>query len=155
MKKRLLVSTFAFTVFALVGPLVWLTCPPAVRSGYRYIDKEVFSLIVLTFPTILFSAGKPTPALVSLVEANIAFYAVVGALVGLFVRQITSAVVMYFLMCLLLAGLEAYYVGFELSDFQWFAFGAALLLYAVPFGAVFRHVKRSSGAGTGRVVAST
>ncbi|MGB0037070.1 MAG: hypothetical protein WBP79_16505 [Candidatus Acidiferrales bacterium] len=142
MKKCVLVSVFVFSAFALLGPLIWTICPPGVRNGYGRLDQQVFGLIILTFPTILFSAGKPTPALVGLVEGNIAFFAVIGTLAGLFARRVTSTVIMYLSMCVLLAGLEGYYVGFHLSDFQWPVFGAALVLYAIPFGAVFRYRNR-------------
>jgi len=137
MKKRVLTSLLVFSVFALVGPLIWTACPQSVRYGCGRLSREIFGLIVLTFPTILFSAGEPTPSVVSLAEANIVFFVLIGALVGLVPPRAMYMVLMYLAMCALVAGLGGYYARFRLSEFRWPAFGAALLLYAIPFRAVF------------------
>lgn len=132
MKKRVLISMAAFSAFSLLGPLVWVIC-----HGFGHLHRQVFCLIILTFPAVLFSAGIPRPAFLSLAAANIVLFAVLGALVGVVASRVTMIAVAYLGMSALLSGLTGWYAGFQLGDFQWLAFIAALLLYTIPFGIVW------------------
>jgi len=144
MKRRILVSTLSFSVFGLIVPVIWTICPAAVKFGYGYGNRLIHSIVVLTFPTILFSFGLPPSAMVGLIEANFALFAAIGALIGLLANRVRSLVTMYVTISLLLLTLAGYYSGFRPASYDWLALGVALPVYALPFWIVCRHVKRNS-----------
>jgi hypothetical protein len=135
----------AFSVFSFCGPIISACLPEADPwKGYGYIGRQVFELEILTWPMILFSVGKPGPSTFSLIEANLILFAIIGLLVGFLADSVELLLMMYLIPCVLLSGLAAAFCRFHLVNLDWLALGAALLLYAIPFGVVLWYVKRSS-----------
>jgi len=146
MKRRILVSLIAFSVFSLIGPLIRLIFPPVPLAG-RF-DSIVNDVVLYIWPTTVLGIGQGIgwQTHVALVAYNLLFFAVVGLLIGLVVSRAWVAVMLYFVTCVLLILIEGWAFRSSFGFLSWCALVIAFLLYAIPFGTV-RHVLKSGAGG--------
>lgn len=126
----------AFSLFALVGPLVRTIFPPVLIANY--FDSIVNDVVLYIWPTTVLGVGQGIgiQTHVALVVSNVLFFAVVGGLIGLLAIRAWIALMLYVVTCCTIILVEA--VGFRssLGLDSWCALLITFLLYAVPFGAV-------------------
>jgi len=141
MKRRILVSLIAFSLFSLVGPLVRLIFPPTINTGH--FDLIVDDVVLYIWPTALLGVGSgiSRQTTIDLVVANVLFFVIFGFLIGLFAWRSWVAVVLYVLTCATIIFVEAWRFESSLGFFTWCALAIISPLYAIPFWAVRRVAK--------------
>lgn len=132
-------TTLLFALMGFVGPCIrWLTWPPSAFEQWTStaFSGFVYDLVLLLWPTqplavIEVNTGSVVAGLVA-VGANVALFAVVGALANLFRGRI--GLPMLYLLVVLLAFLYALWgSGFSFAYLNMSALLVALLFYVIPF----------------------
>jgi len=148
MKRRVLVSIVAFSLFSLVGPLARLIFPPAINPGH--FGLVVDDIILYIWPTAVLGAGSgiSRQTTIELVGANVLFFVICGFLIGLFARRGWVVVMFYALTCAVIVFIEVWGFKSSLGFFTWCALAIIFLLYGIPFWAI-RHAGKSGLTAAG------
>ena len=141
MKRRILVSLIAFSLFSLIGPLARLIFPPTINTGH--FGLVVDDVVLYISPTAVLGVGPgiSRQTTIQLVEANVLFFVIFGFLIGLFAWRDWVAVALYVLTCATIVFVEAWGFKSSLGFFTWCSLAIVFLLYAIPFWAVRRMAK--------------
>jgi len=140
MRRRILLSIAAFSLFAFTGPIIRAVFPPAFPPGSS--KQQITDLVLLVWPTSFLELTRPANSQthLTLMIYNLIFFAALGLLLALLARRPRVVLLAYIATCLLLAAVEAWASGYTLAYFSWSALGVALFLYALPFSALGRMV---------------
>ena len=141
MKRRVLVSLIAFSLFSLVGPLVRLIFPPTINTSH--FSLVVDDVVLYIWPMALLGVGEgiSRQIIIYLVVGNLLFFVIFGFLIGLFAWRDWVPVVLYVLTCATIIFVEAWGFKSSLGFFTWCSLALVFLLYAIPFWAVRRMAK--------------
>lgn len=137
-------SAAIFLAAGLAGPLIrWIV--PVVPTGpdlSSLIGDFVYSVVLLLWPAQLLAVvevntGRLIAAVIS-VGANVALFAVVGAITGICSRRPIGIVSIYLVVSVMVVVLAVWASGIPLNFIEASAIVCALVLYAIPFLIVFR-----------------
>jgi hypothetical protein len=140
MRRRILLSIVAFSLFAFAGLFIRVVFPPAFPPGNS--KQQITDLVLLVWPTSFLEIERPvnSQTQLTLTIYNVVFFAALGLLLAVIARRPRVVLIAYIATCLLLAAVEAWASGYALAYFSWSALGVALFLYALPFWALARMV---------------
>ena len=140
MRRRILPSIVAFSLFAFAGPVIRAVFPPAFPPGNS--KQLITDLVLLVWPTSFLGIERPVDSQTQLTLTiyNVVFFAALGLLLAVIAKRPRAVLITYIATCLLLTAVEAWASGYTLAYFSWSALGAALFLYALPFCVVARMV---------------
>lgn len=140
MRRRILLSVVAFSLFAFAGPIIRAVFPPSLPPANT--RQHITDLVLLVWPTSFLGVGLPPNGLtrLTLTIYNVILFALLGLVLGVIARRRWVVLVAYLSTCLLLAAIEAWGSGYALAYFSWSGLTLALFLYGLPFWAVGRIV---------------
>ena len=138
-------SILIFMACGLAGPLLrWVTWPPTPTpqgSGFSF-DDFIYDLVLFLWPTQPLAVLEVTigsfAAIGVSVGANVLFFGIAGALAGTISRQPVKLLALYLVACTVMLAFALWTAGFTVAYLNVSALVVAVLLYAVPFLAVFR-----------------
>ena len=133
MRRRILLSTAAFSLFAFAGPVIRAVFPPGFPPGNS--KQRITDLVLLVWPISYLEVARPVNSQTELtfIICNVLFFAALGLLLAVIARRPRVVLIAYIATCSLLAAIEAWASGYALTYFSWSALGVALFLYAFPF----------------------
>jgi hypothetical protein len=142
-------SIVIFMACGLAGPLLrWATWPPSPTpqgSGFSF-DDFIYDLVLLLWPTQPLAVVEVTigslAAIGVSVGANIMFFGITGALAATLARQPVKLLALYLVACIVVLAVALWSAGFSVAFLNVSALVVAVLLYAVPFLAVFRFARK-------------
>lgn len=133
-------SALTFAGMGLVGPLIRLaTWPPSRFEAIvpSWVSKFVYDLVLLLWPTQPLAAIEANVGWVAAASltvcANVAFFAMLGAVVGRSGKTRGRRIGIYFALCAIICSFELWVAGFSWAYLNGWALMVALFLYAIPF----------------------
>jgi hypothetical protein len=129
-----------FVIYSMVGPLLRWAISPAIEFRANVspsLGDFINDLAVLLWPSwylgvFEYSLGY-SGALAIMLISHISFHALLGFLAGYLVGSLRAVLALYLAFAAALFYFAIYRTGFDLSSFNPFSLGVALLIGAVPF----------------------
>jgi hypothetical protein len=131
-RRHVLISVSAFSLFALLGPVI-------LHFYWGRLQIVMDNVLILVWPARFLATGGTANNFhdqVMSIGVNIVLFALWGLLTGTVATGTRIVIALYLVLCALIGLVEAWASGFSLVYFSWSALAITFLLYWIPFCAV-------------------